>query len=509
MTTDETSGQPVSYGRRLAELAEMQPDATAFIFVTTNGAEWPVTWQQLEHRSNRMARGLAERGIGQGDMVVIELPNSVEHVVAAFATWKVGGCVLPLRWDLPAWERERVLAVAEPALVVGRRTEAGPWQSVTPESLDDPASSVDQLPDRIPDPARAIASSGSTGVPKVICGSGSGVYMPTSIENSAALALGQRAGQVQLVPAPFYHTNGSLIAFTALLQGQSLIVMERFVADLALELIERHRVNTLTATTIMLQRMARSPDVDTRDLSSVESLLHGAAPLPQWLARFWIDRVGPAGFFIAYGSTENAGTCFVRGDEWLQRPGTVGRPVNTELRIRDDEGRDLPPGQVGMIHLRRPGGAAPVFRYLGDVPSSTGTDGFTVLGDLGWLDDDGYLFLADRRVDMIISGGANVYPAEVEAALTEHAAVADAVVIGLPDEEWGERVHAVVQPVSPGEPPPTVDELRAHCRERLAAYKVPKTIEFVDRLPRNDAGKIRRGDLTRERSGGADPQIGK
>src|ERR1700712_2776546 len=136
MTTDETSGPPVSYGRRLAELAEIQPDATAFIFVTTDGTEWPVTWRQLEHRSNRMARGMAQRGVGQGDMVVIELPNSVEHVVAAFAAWKVGGCVLPLRWDLPAWERERVLAVAEPAIVVSRRTEEGPWQLAQPDHLD-------------------------------------------------------------------------------------------------------------------------------------------------------------------------------------------------------------------------------------------------------------------------------------------------------------------------------------------------------------------------------------
>jgi bile acid-coenzyme A ligase len=502
MTIDETSGQPVSYGRRLGELADAQPNATAFVFVTTDGAEWPVTWRQLEHESNRVARGLDRRGVGQGDMVVIELPNSVEHVVAAFATWKLGACVLPLRWDLPAWERERVLAVAKPTVVVGRRIEDGPWQVAAPEQLDDPAASVDPLPDRVPDPARAIASSGSTGVPKVICGNGSGVYQPAAIENSAANVLGQHAGQIQLVPAPFYHTNGSLIAFGALLQGQSLIVMERFVAELALELIERHGVNTLTATTIMLQRMARSPEMSTRDLSSIESLLHGAAPLPEWLARFWIERIGPTRFFIAYGSTENAGTCFVRGDEWLQRPGTVGRPVDTELRIRDDEGRDLPAGQVGMIHLRRPGVSAPVFSYLGDVPASTGADGFTVLGDLGSLDEDGYLYLADRRVDMIISGGANIYPAEVEAALTEHVEVADVVVIGLPDDEWGERVHAVVQPADPGVPP-TVDELAAHCRDRLAAYKVPKTIELVDRLPRNDAGKIRRGDLARERTSDA------
>lgn len=480
----------VSYGRRLSELAEMQPEATAFIFVTTAGDERPVTWRQLDQRSNRAARVLAQHGLGQGDMVVIELPNSVEHIVAAFGAWKVGACVLPLRWDLPDWEREKVLAVAKPVVVVGARTDV---------DLEDAAISVDPLPDRIPNPARAIASSGSTGVPKVICASGSGVFTPTGIENSAVNALGQRAGQVQLVPAPLYHTNGSLIAYTALLQGQSLILMERFVADLALELVERHRVNTLTATTIMLQRMARSPQVRERDLSSVESLLHGAAPLPQWLARFWIERIGPTRFFVAYGSSENAGACFVRGDEWLQRPGTVGRPVNSELRIRDDDGHDLAPGQVGMIHLRRPGQSGPVFNYLGDVPPSTGPDGFTALGDLGWVDEDGYLYLADRRVDMIISGGANVYPAEVEGALTEHAGVADAVVIGLPDEEWGERVHAVVQAADPAEPP-SAGELRSHCRERLAAYKVPKSIEFVAELPRSDAGKIRRGDLARERA---------
>jgi bile acid-coenzyme A ligase len=432
-------------------------------------------------------------------MVVIELPNSVEHVVSSFATWKVGACVLPLRWDLPDWERTKVLAVAEPAVVVGNRTDPGPWPVVAPETLEDPAGSDEPLPDRIPIRARAIASSGSTGVPKVICGNASGVFDPASIENSAVNALGQHAGQIQLVPAPFYHTNGSLITWMGLLQGQSLIVMERFVADLALDLIERHKVNTFTATTIMLQRMARSPLIHTRDLSSVESMLHGAAPLPQWLARFWIDLVGPTGFFQAYGSSENAGSCFVRGDEWLERPGTVGRPVNTELSVRDDEGRELPRGETGMIHFRRPGTAAPVFTYLGDVPPATGADGFTAIGDLGWLDDDGYLYLADRRIDMIISGGANVYPAEIEGALTEHPGVADAVVIGLPDDEWGERVHAVVQPADIAHPP-SVDDLRTHCRERLAAYKVPKTVELVDRLPRNDAGKIRRGDLARERA---------
>lgn len=498
MSDAQTRSRVVSYGKRLSDLAETQPDGTALVFITVKGDEQQISWRELDERSNRVARSLARIGIGQGDMVVIELPNSVEHVVCAFASWKLGACVLPLRWDLPDWERARVMEVARPAAVVGSGHGEGAWQQVGPAMLEDPTVSAEPVADCIPDPARAVASSGSTGTPKVICASGSGVFDLDSIENVAARATGQRSDQVQLVPAPLYHTNGSIITYTSLLRGQSLILMERFVAELALEVIERHGVNTLTATTIMLQRMARCPDVTRRDLSSVESLLHGGAPLPQWLARFWIDRIGPTRFFVAYGSSENAGSCFARGDEWLAHPGTVGRPVNTDLRIRDEQGRDLPPGETGMILVRRPGQSSPVFTYLGDVTDGASADDFTSLGDLGWVDEDGYLFLADRRVDMIISGGANVYPAEVEGALTEHPGVADAVVVGLPDDEWGERVHAIVVP---GDAPrvPSPEELRSFCRERLAAYKVPKTVELVESLPRSDAGKIRRADLARER----------
>ncbi|MCV7154773.1 class I adenylate-forming enzyme family protein [Mycolicibacterium pyrenivorans] len=498
MSAPQTSAKTVSYGKRLSDLADAHGDTTALTFVATTGEEREISWRELDQRSNRVARSLQKLGITQRDMVVIELPNSVEHVVCAFGSWKVGACVLPLRWDLPDRERERVLDVAQPAVVVGSRTGEDGGAQISVQTLEDLSVSADPVPDCIPDPARATASSGSTGIPKVIRAEGSGTFDLSSIENVVASTLEQGPQQLQLVPAPLYHTNGSGLTFTALLQGQSLILMEKFVAELALDLIERHRVNTLTATTIMLQRMARCGDITRRDLSSIESLLHGGAPLPQWLARFWIERIGPTKFFVAYGSSENAGTCFARGDEWLSHPGTVGRPVNTELRVRDDSGADLPPNETGMIYVRRPGQASPVFAYMGDVSGVVDADGYTALGDLGWLDDEGYLYLADRRVDMIISGGANVFPAEVEGALTEHPGVADAVVIGLPDDEWGERVHAIVAPANAPDAP-SIEELRTFCRDRLAAYKVPKSIEFVDRLPRTDAGKIRRSDLANER----------
>jgi bile acid-coenzyme A ligase len=276
--------------------------------------------------------------------------------------------------------------------------------------------------------------------------------------------------------------------------AQQIILMERFVAELAVDLIERHRVNTFAGVTIMLQRMARVEGIENRDLSSLESVLHGGAPLPEWVARKWIELVGPSCFFVSYGSSENAGIALANGEQWLAHPGTVGKPFNTIVRVLDDEGADLPPGAVGEIYLRWREQAATSFEYSGAVQARRTADGFSSLGDLGWLDEDGFLFLADRRTDLIISGGANVYPAEVEAALSEHGDVVDAAVVGVPDPEWGRRVHAIVQ-LRPTDQPPTAEALRDHCRERLAAYKVPKTFEFTERLPRSAAGKLRRSAL--------------
>jgi bile acid-coenzyme A ligase len=243
----------------------------------------------------------------------------------------------------------------------------------------------------------------------------------------------------------------------------------------------------------MFQRMAREPDVEKRDLSSLESVLHGGAPLPEWVARRWIELVGPSHFFVSYGSSENAGIAMANGVQWLEHPGTVGHPFNTEALVVDDDGKELPPGEVGEVYLRWIGQTETSFEYSGQVKAKRNAEGFSSLGDLGWLDEDGFLFLADRRTDMIITGGANVYPAEVEAALSEHSDVVDCAVVGVPDPEWGSRVHAIVQLRSGATA--TADDLRAHCRQRVAPYKVPKTFEFIELLPRSAAGKLRRSAL--------------
>jgi bile acid-coenzyme A ligase len=489
-----SSDGAISYGARLTQLALADPNGTAFIFVSRDGREEIVRWRALDEASNRLARRLLDAGIGSSSMVVTAMPNSLIHVVAMYAAWKVGACVLPLRWDLPEWERERVLAVAKPDVILGDWPAASAGSVVPTVELHASGFSAAPLPDRVPMPAKAIATSGSTGTPKIIVLRSPGSSIPGGGEGPHGEFLGHHEGQVQLVPAPLYHANGFYILQFGLFGAQQIVLMERFDAEVAVDLIERYRVNTFAGVTIMLQRMARVPGIEKRDLSSLESVLHGGAPLPEWVARKWIELVGPDHFFVSYGSSENAGIALANGWQWLAHPKTVGKPFNSVARILDDDQRDLAPGEIGEIYLRWAEQSGPSFEYSGDVAARRTPDGFSSLGDMGWLDGDGYLYLADRRKDMIISGGANVYPAEVEAALSENPDVADVVVVGWPDPEWGQRVHAVIQATDPSAPPSS-QQLTEYCRARLAPYKVPKSFEFTEQIPRSAAGKVRRSEV--------------
>jgi bile acid-coenzyme A ligase len=246
--------------------------------------------------------------------------------------------------------------------------------------------------------------------------------------------------------------------------------------------------------------MAALPDVRQRDLSSVVWILQGAAVMPTALLHTWFDLLSPEQVVMAYGMTENLGLAALRGDEWLTHPGSVGRGFRgTEIRILDTDGRPLGPSEQGEVYLRAPMSAG--YRYLGGAPPLPSTaDGFRSAGDIGQLDDEGYLYIADRRADMIITGGANVFPAEVECALAEHDDIADVVVIGLADPEWGRRVHAVVQ-LADSSTPLTEQQVIQYAKCRLAAYKVPKTVEFVDELPRTAATKVNRSAMVQARGG--------
>jgi bile acid-coenzyme A ligase len=487
---------PISYGTRIRQLGEERADQTAIVFVRDDGTERLVPWSELDVRSTQIAHGLAARGLGEGDRLGIKLRNSPEHIFTAFAGWKLGAVVVPVRWDLPDWELERVRGVLDPKLVV-EPDDA----ELLEGSLTAP---TDPLPDVTPPHSWGILSSGSTGTPKVILRKAPGVYNPDASPNGLVQAYGPLSDpQLVLVPAPLYHNNG-FMHLVNLFVGDRLLLLERFNPARLLDAVERHRITGFVAATIMLQRIAREPDIAERDLSSIEWVMHGASPLPEWLARFWIETLGPTRFYVCYGSSEGAGATFARGDEYLEHPGTVGKgAMGSELRILDEDGSVLPTGEIGAIYMRQPYGV--MSEYVGDVaPIPVDADGFATVGDLGSVDDDGYLYLADRRVDMIVTGGANVYPAEVENALSEHPGVSDVVVIGLADEEWGRRVHAIVQPADPAEPV-AADDLVAWCKARLSPYKVPKSVEFIDVIPRSEAGKLNRAALIAEREGQREP----
>jgi bile acid-coenzyme A ligase len=486
--TDETA---IPFSRRVRNLAAADPGEPALVLVRPDGTEDLTTWGALDRRTEQLARTLAARGVDKGDRVALELINSTELVLLVFAAWKIGAVPVPVRWDLPAWERDRLLEVVAGQL------------SIRPEDVpallaDADNQSAEPLPDVFGMQTNGICSSGSTGAPKVIITDRPTAWVPSMSEPFGANWMPIERPQRMLGLAPLYHTDG-FSSFTMMLGGDTVVLLQKFDADLVVDLIERHRITTFTATPTMLQRIARVPGIDKRDLSSIEFILQGAAVLPPSVAQAWFDLIGPERIVMAYGMSEQLGLTCLRGDEWLAHPGSVGRGFrDTEVRILGSDGAVLGPGEIGEIYLRSPHTGA--YSYLGGASLLPRTaDGFGSAGDLGHVDEDGYLYIADRRVDLILSGGANVYPAEVESALADHPDIADVVVIGLPDEEWGQRVHAIVAPMH-ADTPPTAADVIVYAKQRLAPYKVPKTVEIVAEIPRTAATKVSRSALVAERT---------
>jgi bile acid-coenzyme A ligase len=482
-------GEGVPFGLRLQQLAQELGDQPAVTTLAPDGAAHALSFGELEARANQWGRALAAAGADTGSLAALAIPNSQELVLAALGCWKIGAVPVPMRWDLPDWERSRVLGVIDPAVIVDEQRRA----ALASKAEGQP---VDPLPTVVSPTVNGICSSGSTGLPKVILNLAPALWTP--LLSTPFLAAWTPVAQPQtiLVPGPMYHTNG-FAPLNNLLGGDRLVVMEKFDAAMVVDAIERYRITNFTATPTMLGRIAALPGIERRDLSSVVWILVGAAVMPAALMHTWFELLSPEQVVMAYGMTENLGLTALRGDEWLAHPGSVGRGFrDTEIRILDPQGNPLPPGELGEIYLRAPMSAG--YRYLGGAPPLPSTpDGFRSAGDVGHLDADGYLYVADRRADLIITGGANVFPAEVECALAEHELIADVVVIGLSDPQWGRRVHAVVQ----ARAPLTEQQVIAYAKTRLASYKVPKTVEFVDEIPRTAATKVNRSAMIEARGG--------
>lgn len=465
-----------SIGTQISQLAALAPDEPA---VSCDGHT--ITRAELDRSTNRLARAYAERGVGLGDYVTIVLPNSVEWIEAAVACWKLGAVPQPLSPRLPAAEFEGLLGLRRSALLVGREHPGTP--SVPAGFV--PETSDAALPEAVSPCWKSMASGGSTGRPKLIEAGGDSRVPP-----AIGYPLGMQEGDTTLVPVPLTHNTGFTTALIALIMRQHLVLMSQFDPHEFLATIGRHRVSFLVTVPTIMQRLlpVYRADPGSYDLSSLRRLWHLAAPCPPAVKQAWIDLIGPEKVWELYGGTELQALTFISGDQWLTHPGSVGQVVSGEMKVLDDDGNECPPGVVGEIYMRPNPGSAPTYRYIGSTAKSR--DGWDSLGDLGYFDADGFLYLSDRRVDMFTVGGRNVYPAEIENALSAHPEVLSCLVVGVPDGDLGQVPYALVHTASGS----TLDAAAVHSfvADRLAAYKVPRIVEFVDAPLRDDAGKARR-----------------
>ncbi|MBV8790019.1 MAG: AMP-binding protein [Mycobacterium sp.] len=468
-------------GTQISALAELAPDEPA---VTCDGVT--ITRAELDRSTNRLARAYAERGVGVGDYVTMVLPNSIEWIQAAVACWKLGAVPQPLSARLPETELQGLLELRPPTLLVGREH---PEMASVPAGFV-PASTLSDatLPEAVSPVWKAMGSGGSTGRPKLI-ESGGDSRIPAAI----GYPLGAQEGDVTLMPVPLSHNTGFTAATMALLMRHHLVLMSRFEPQQFLRLISDHKVTFLTTVPTIMQRTlpVYYADPGAYDLSSIRRFWHLAAPCPPAVKQAWIDLLGPEKVWELYGGTELQALTFISGDQWLTHPGSVGVVVAGEMKVLDDDGNQCPPGVEGEIYMRPAPGSAPTYRYVGATAKSR--DGWDSLGDLGYFDADGFLYLSDRRVDMFTVGGRNVYPAEIENALSAHPEVLSCLVVGIPDPnsgDLGQVPHALVH-TSEGSAL-DVAGVQEFLRERIAGYKVPHTVEFVDTPLRDDAGKARR-----------------
>ena len=475
-------------GALLSAQALRQPGAPAFTF-----CDLTLTFLQLDQAANRMARALALRGVGQGDVVVVTMPNRPEFVIAIYALWKLGATPCPISHRLTHGEFSEMAELAQPRLTIGTGET-----SVDPSRLFDVDAHVPgtfddaPLPPVLSSPGKILGSGGSTGRPKLIVdprNSGWGSDKSSSYRPPFSTIL--NAG-------PLYHTAPFAYAIVALAEGSHVVCMAKFEPAEWLRLAEKHRITAASMVPTMMSRIARlNPAITARaDLSSVRYLMHTSAMCPEDVKRWWIDRVGAEAIWEVYGGTERLGFTLINGAEWLQRPRSVGRPPpGDDVVIVDSDGSPLPAGEIGEIYFRRSTGVGTSYRYVGsETRAMADLDG---MGDMGWLDADGYLYIADRRTDMIVVGGVNVFPAEIEAALERVAGVLCAAVIGLPDADMGNRIHAIVEladDVAIPEPANALEFLAAGLAE-LAPFKRPRSVEFTHERVRDDAGKVRRAAL--------------
>ena len=498
--------------------AAQTPDKPAVVMAGTGET---LTYAVLDERSARLANVLAAHGLRPGDHVALLSDNNPHVFEVYWATQRCGLYITPVNSHLAAAEvayivndcgaQALVVSAALSDLVAGvvddiplvRLRLAFGGDVAGFDSYDDAlAAASPQPPASQPRGSDMLYSSGTTGRPKGIKAplperqvDEPGDLLSLLLQHLYAFD----ADSVYLSPAPLYHAAPLRFSASVHALGGTVVVMERFEPEAALEAIERYRVTHSQWVPTMFIRLLKL-DEQTRkryDLSSMRAAIHAAAPCPVEVKKAMIEWWGPV-IFEYYSSTEGIGMTFITSEESLRKPGSVGKPILGTMHVCDDEGTEVPTGTIGTVYFEREGGG---FTYHNDETKTRSAQHpehptWVTTGDIGYVDDDGYLFLTDRKAFMIISGGVNIYPQEIEDQLALHPAVHDVAVIGVPDPEMGESVLAVVQAATDATPGAALaDELRAFLRGRIAGFKVPRAFDFVDDLPRTPTGKLVKGPL--------------
>lgn len=481
-------------GKQLANIARVKPDEPAILYISPENRESVTTWRQLELLSNRIAWYLIGLGIKPGKSVIAALPNIPTHIALAFGIWKAGGCYVPVSNRTPQRNMAEICECVAPSLVVTNRKKPEGYLSLTTGELKTLCEDYPETmpPDILAIPNLSNCSGGTTGKTKVIqqntpAGeSGPGLHRWFQYS-------GMSFEQRQLLAGPLFHGAPHTAAFNGLYSGNTLVMPASFDAANIVELIKKYQIEYVQMVPTLMQRIIKLPGLQKEDLASLKAMSHTGGICSRDLKLQWLEIIPPERLFEIYSMTECIGMTYIRGDDWLKHQGSVGKMLGGEISIRDEEGKELPPGQIGEIFMSW--GDWQLDVHYKNVPElESDSRGFRSVGDMGWLDGEGYLYFADRRSDMIVTGGENVFAAEVETVLKKHKKVVDAVVVGLPDKEWGHRIHAIVESSSPV----TAKELIKFALDYLPPYKIPKSFEFLDQIPRNESGKVVRSKLIEE-----------
>lgn len=490
----------------LWNIARDRPESAALI--DPEGRE--VGYGTLAALADGFGRGLQRLGLRPGDVVVALLPNGVELAALYFAALECGLYIVPVNWHLTGPEVAYIVEDSEAKAFVAHERFARAAQEAAaslPRAARFAVGDIDGFcpladlrapggrPERRTTGAPMVYTSGTTGRPKGVqrplTGADPDVVPPAATGFFGQFGIAPFDGHVHLCGSPLYHTAVLNFAGISIQLGHPVVLMDRFDPEQVLRLIQTYRVTHSHMVPTQFTRLLALPEPvrAAYDLSSLRAVIHGAAPCPNEVKRAMLDWWGPV--IIEYYAATEGGGATIFADEWLRKPGSVGKAwTYSVIKILDDDGTELPPNRPGLVYLQMGGSNFAYHKAQEKTRESRRGELFTV-GDIGYLDEDGYLFLCDRKADLIISGGVNVYPAEIEAELVMHPAVADVAVFGVPDEQWGEAIAAVVQPEAGIEPSDELTaDIRAFAAARLAGYKLPRTIEYAAELPRDDNGKL-------------------